>query len=347
MVILLFCFIGTGCVFAWDNINIAINHPQNAPYFIGLPEMNIDAEEFSTVLLKIKSSQSGTARLFWASSYDPQMNEPKNIWFYLDKSTESKEYVFNIKSQNPHWLGFIGQILIYPENGAEGIQIESARAIPGNLFTNIKSGWREFWGPRGRAVIGSTINVIPASSIFGRPINLYVYWITGLFFFCSLIYWSFQLILRQKKKDYALVSGIFKRSAKESFILIIVFWAFLALNTDINYFNIFKNDFIYTGKSIEQKRSIAYGPDYYEFLSFAKRELPATPVKFAVLSTRYAPELQARIYLAPHVLTAEADYLLLFYPDAGQIKITSGFKETAKLNANAYLMQRIKKNANH
>src|SRR3989344_4316791 len=104
---ILFVFIFSCSAAALDEIHIKITQAPNLPYFVGQPEMNIDAEEFDTVILKIKSNKSGTARLFWASSYDPQMNEPKSLWFSLDKTSGFKDYIFNVKSQNPNWVGFI------------------------------------------------------------------------------------------------------------------------------------------------------------------------------------------------------------------------------------------------
>jgi len=326
-------------------VNLNITQPKGAPYFIGQPEINIDAEEFSTIVLKIKSNKSGTARLFWASNYDPQMNEPKSIWFSLDKTDYFKSYYFNVRSQNPSWIGFIGQILIFPENGPEGIELESAQATPGNLITNIKSGWQEFWGPRGRVVIGSTINVIPSSNIFGTSINLYIYWIIGIFFVIYFLVRYFQMPETKKSKEPRIYLA-FAETAKRTLFLSIALWILLTLNADYNYFNIFKDNYSkYFGKTIEEKRAIAYGKDYYDFLVFAKEKLPKAPIKFGLLSSRYAASLQARIYLVPHIFNgalSQSSYLLVFYPDKKELAAEKGFSLLAKLNDNAYIMKRMK-----
>jgi hypothetical protein len=332
-------------VFAWDNIDISIKQPPNAPYFIGLPEMNIDAEEFSTLILNIKSCKSGAARLFWASSYDPQINEPKSIWFYLDKSNEPKEYVFNVKSQNPNWIGFIPQVLIYPENGMKGVQVDSARAIPGNLFTTIKSGWREFWGPRGRMVVGSTINLIPSSSLFGRSINLYIYWIVILTFFSLLAYHYLQNFKLLKDPLKTLIQA-YPKAFKQSLILMFSLWFLLAVNTDINYFNIFKSDMaVYGGKTLGQKRALIYGQDYYAFLTAAREKLPLKPAKFAIISSKYAADHQARIFLVPHVLTTDLndkdlEYILAFHPPPAYTYYKNKFKFLIKFNADEYILRK-------
>jgi hypothetical protein len=329
---------------AFDQINIAVSQPPNTPYFIGMPEINIDSEEFNTMILKIRSDRNATARLFWASNLDPRMNEPKTIWFYLKKSSDYKEYIFNVGSQNPYWMGFVGQFVIYPEGGTGGVEIQSARVITGNLFTNIASGWREFWGPKGREVIGSTINVIPGSTIFGISINTYIYWLIGIMFTVSL---AFNYMNKPKKQKDSLkaLSASFGKSLNYTILSILALWFILALNADYNYFNLFKDNFNkYFGRSIEDKRAIAYGRDYYEFLRFAKEKLPAEPAKFSVISSIYAPDLSSRIYLVPHVYTDPADkdlaYLLIFNPRPDQNYDKTNFTLFAKLNDNEYILRK-------
>ncbi|MFH1387626.1 MAG: hypothetical protein ABIH50_08170 [bacterium] len=343
-----FLFIFSSFAAALDEINFSFTKPAGTPYIVGAPEMNVDAEEFTTLIIKIKSVKSGTARLFWASSLDQQMNEPKSLWFFLNKSDSPKEYVFNVKSQNPYWIGFIPQILIFPDGGSQGVEIESAKAIPGDLFTNIRSGWREFWGPKGRVVIGSTINLIPSSSFFGRSINLYVYWLIGLgflFLFTLNYYKSQKANKKTKKKDQAIFYSIFQESGKQTLFLAFFFWILLTFSSYFNYFNIFKDNFSkYFGKSIEAKREITYGKDFYKYLAFAKEKLPKKPVKFAFLSSRYAAELQARIYLIPHVLTRdisqEAEYLLFFQSDPNQ-HVNKTFSFYAKFADGQYIMKKV------
>jgi len=295
-----------------------------------MPEVNIDAEEFDTIIFKIKSNKSGTARLFWASTYDPRMNEPKSLWFFIDKSSDYKEYVFNVKSQNPYWMGFTGQILIYSDNGPEGVEIKSAKAVTGNLLTNLKSGWREFWGPRGRVVIGSTINVIPSSSIFGSSINVYIYWLTGIFFLA---------VFAWKRSFYA--------AGRWAIYFALAAWLLLGINANLNYFNIFKDNFSkYFGKTIEEKRAVAYGVNYYNFLEFVRKSLPAEPVKLSIISSLYAPDLQARIFLIPHILADPTDkslqYLLIYHPSPDQKYDKKSFSLYAGLREDEYILKRIK-----
>ncbi|MGB9613363.1 MAG: hypothetical protein ACPL4K_04210, partial [Candidatus Margulisiibacteriota bacterium] len=234
--LLLFAFSYPG--FSFEKINISFQPAKDQPYFIGVPEINIDAEEFTTLVIKMKSSRSGTARLFWASNYDPQFNEAKSLWFFLDKSGNFKEYVFNVKAQNPYWLGFIKQLLIFPEGGIGGITIESAQATPGNLITNLKSGWREFWGPRGRLVIGSTINTIQSSNLFGRSIFVYIYWLLGL---TTLGYFSYQTYKWQQLKKKPPFETVWLNTGIMSFITLITFWFLLEASSLFNNWLAFKD----------------------------------------------------------------------------------------------------------
>lgn len=320
-----------------QEISIPFRPVPAQPYFES-PQVTIDSAEYNTLVLRIEAKQNGTARLFWATHYDMQFNQPKSIWFSL-KSGE-RNYYFNIPSQNPNWIGWIKGFLIYPEIDNKLIEIKQAEIIQGNLLTNIRSGWQEFWGPKGRTVIGSTINLIPSSSIFGKSVNIYIYWIIGVFF---VLFLAFQLY--QNKGNFNLS---FENSIKKTFVLALAFWILLALNSDLNFFKIFKGNFSkYFGKTIEQKRAIAYGKDYYDFLVFAKEKLPKEPVEFGLLSSRYAASLQARIYLVPHVYIDNPDkdflYLLLFHPSSDRTFEQKNYKTLTKLDEDKIILKRFEK----
>jgi hypothetical protein len=264
LILSLFCL----PVFGNQIINISMTRPPNAPYFIGIPELNnIDSDEFSTLVLRIRSNESGVARLFWASSYDPRMNEQKCILFNVGSSNNFREYVFNVKSQNRFWTGFIRQILIYPENGPEGFQIESAVAEHGNLFSDIKSGWREFWGPNSRLILGSTVNDMKATRLYGVPINWYLYVIVLL---SSVLIFGYSFL---KTKDLALS---WQNCGKAAVIVAIASWGFLEFSNSISQYYQLKSDFLRFGfKSLEEKRAILVGKDFYDFLGFCRENIPA------------------------------------------------------------------------
>lgn len=296
-------------ILAFDQININFIHPPNAPYFIGNPEMNIDAEEFMTVSLKIKSEKSGTARLFWATNFDPQMNEPKSIWFFLKKSDYPREYVFNLRSQNPYWAGFVQQFAVFSEPGIDGIEITSANAKTSNFSTSIISGWQEFWGPRGRVVVGSTINTIQSSNLFGRPIFVYIYWLLGLAAI-GISAWGFNRWLALKKKPP--FAEVWLKSGKNIALVLAVGWALLELSSLYNNLLAVRDDWKYVGKSYQEKLTIANTGDFYPFIRFCEKHIPSG-AKFEMRIPPIYNDIKAIYYLYPHQYsTTEADYLVVY-----------------------------------
>ena len=306
--------------FAFDQINLTFTQPQNTPYFLGQPEINIDAEEFTIIILSIKSNKSGTARIFWASSYDPQMNEPKSIRFFLNKG--SREYIFNVKSQNAYWMGFIGQLLIYPENGPEAIEILRAKAVTGNLITNIKSGWQEFWGPRGRLVVGHTINTIQSSNLFGRSIFVYIYWILGIIAGTALLF---------KRHE----------TGKIVFLSIIFFWILLEISSSYNHSLQFRQDLKYLGKSPTEKLILANTGDFYPFIRFCEKNIPEN----AYFDYRIPPiynDIKARYYLYPRKTQKGGEYLIVYDAKVGP-EIIASYSSWKTFRDGATIMKRTKK----
>ena len=329
-----------------EDINLSFQKVPGQPYFES-QELMIDGEEYNTVVLRLKSTESGTGRLFWANSYDPQFNQPKSIWFLIRSGEHN--YYFNVSSQNPNWLGWVKKMLVMPEFESNNLEIVSAKSVSGNLFYNIASGWQEFWGPKGREVIGSTVHLIPSSAIFDKSINIYIYWIIGLFFIISIF---FNLFKSLSKKHLALKSiiPIYNNAFKNTIISSLVLWVLLTLNSDYNYFNILKDNYHkYFGKTIEQKRAVAYGLEYYDFLMFAKEHLPKEPVKFGLLdwsgNDRLQVTLRTRTLLIPHyyIENAERDYpfLLVYHPDPSSVWREKYYTLFAKYKDKEYIMKRI------
>lgn len=318
--IFVFCFL-LSVSFA-DNIVVPFTQVPNQPYFQSA-QLMADSAENNTIILTLKSNRRGTARLFWANHYDPQFNQPKSLWFFIKPGLH--DYVFNVSSQNQNWIGWIKALLIMPEFPLSDFEVREAKIVPGSFSTDIASGWQEFWGPNGRIVVGSTINLMSSSAVYGRSINIYLYWLVGI----STLF--FLLV----------------RSVRSTMIILLACWTFLAFNSAYNFVNLFKDDFTkYFGKTIEQKRSVAYGQELYDFLVFAKKSLPAKPVEFQIVSSTYSPDLQGRIYLLPHIYSysfdRKPDYLLVYKPSLEQLAKVKGFSLVARLNDNAYIVKRNK-----
>jgi len=301
--------VASSAALALDQINIQFAPQPNTPYFVGQPEFNIDAEEFNTVILKIKSTKSGTARLFWATNFDPQMNQPKSIWFFVDRSNDFKEYSFNLRSQNGYWAGYVGQLLVYPENGPEGIEVGPSQAVVGNLGTNISSGWREFWGPSGRLVIGSTINTMASVNLFGRPITVYLYWLIVLAGLGYGGYLTNKWLAKKTKEPFA---SLWPQIGQGVVLTILFGWCLLEASNTFNLWQIVQQDARFVGKQIEEKRVLANTGDFYNFILFCQKNIPAR----ARFDQRIPPiynDIKAIYYLYPRKLsTTEAEYLVVY-----------------------------------
>ena len=334
---LCFFMLWFSAAYGWDQINFSVSQPAGLPYFVGVPEINVDTEEFSTLILKIKSTQSGTARLFWSCSLDQRINEPKSLGFYLDKSSGFKEYVFNVGAQNPYWMGYVNQIIVLPENNA-AIEIASAQAISGNFLTNCQSGWREFWGPFSRKTIGSTINVVKSPTIFGQSVYLLTYWII----FLLIIYFITQGYLAEKAWSLTLWESV----GKKVVVATIIIWGLLEISSLNTYWQNTRTDWAqYFGKTPSAKAEQTIGPSLYNFIAFCRGSLPANGVRVAMVwPEQYGYlALQARYYLLPNQLGNDpapnngVNYILVYQRDNYSFP---GFAVFKRLSNNEYILRK-------
>lgn len=262
------------------------------------PQLTIDSAEYDTLILRVRAEQSGTARIFWANHYDPQFNHPKSIPFFLRKGTH--DYIFNIASQNPNWIGWVKGVLVFPEFDPRLVEVKGAEIITGNFLTNIRSGWQEFWGPRGRLVIGSTINTIQSTNFFGRPIYSYIYWLLGLI---AIGYAAYLLYTQQYN---------WQRVGQIVFFALVICWLLLELSAFYSNWLMFKNDLKYFGKSTQEKLVLANTGDFYPFIDFCRANLPID-AKFDIRIPPIYNDIKAVYYLFPRKLsTAESNYLVVY-----------------------------------
>ncbi|MBI5701260.1 hypothetical protein HZC34_05410 [Candidatus Saganbacteria bacterium] len=323
-------------VFGQDQIQIKFIQQPNTPYFAGQPEISIYAGEYDTVNLRIKSEKSGTARLFWATDFDPNFNQQKSIWFFIDRSVAFKEYTFNLRSQNKYWAGLVGQLVVFPENGLDGFTVAQSNAAAASISSNISSGWRELWGPRGRLIEGPSINNMQANYIFGIPINYYIY------FSILLVGFSAFLCHFIISKDLAYSLKIFRQAAIFAcvgFLGLISIWS---LN---NQWLQLKGDFrIFGFRSLEEKQAAFVGKEFYGFLSFIKANVPQrAKVEMLQSSQAYGSEI-ASYYLYPlNFYLKPADYILVFHyqKDLGQVlNYLKDYYLFKKQSDQAYILRR-------
>jgi hypothetical protein len=267
------------------------------------PQLTIDSAEYDTLILRISAKEGGTARLFWINHYDPQFNQPKSIAFFLRKGTH--DYMFNIASQNPNWIGWVKGVLVFPEFDHRLVEVKGAEIITGNFLTNIRSGWQEFWGPRGRTVIGSTINTIQSTNLFGRSIMFYIYWFLAIW---ALGCTTFLFI--QHKFNWQKLGKLVVFAA-------LACWLLLEISSLFNNWLMFKSDLKYFGKSSRDKLIMANTGDFYPFIEFCRSNIPID-AKFDIRIPPIYNDIKAVYYLYPRERsTLEADYLVVYDQPSG------------------------------
>ncbi|MBU1626487.1 hypothetical protein KKB18_03885, partial [bacterium] len=173
----------------------------------------------------------------------------------------------------------------------------------GNMLTNIFASWQEFWGPKGRIVIGSTINVIASSKIRGKSLNYYFYWILFLSFIILLI----RNLTLNKKFQLA-----WDKTSISLLIIFLALWGISECNNLYNEWHQLKNDFKnYAGKSLDRKYAKALGfPDLYEFIKFCELKIP--PTSIYALYTSLPTDPKPSYYLYPRTGSSTPEYILVF-----------------------------------
>jgi len=285
-----------------QEIQVPFQQIPNQPYF-ATPQLTIDSEEYNTIILKMEAKKSGTARIFWANHYDPQFNQPKSIWFSVKAGEHN--YIFNLPSQNPNWLGWTKGFLVYPETE---IKIKQAKVIKGGLLTNTQSGWQEFWGPRGRSVVGSTINTIQSSNLYGRSIFIYIYWIIGLILVGIILFEIKNYFVLKEKPP---VNILFINVGKKLFIIAIIFWFILEASTLTNNWREARKDLRLFGKSLNEKRALVNTKDFYPYIQFCKTQLPQN-TQFDFRIGGMYNDIKAKYYLYPREYQKNAQFMLIY-----------------------------------
>ncbi len=304
--------------------DVSLNFAKNPAYpAFESQEITLSADDYNTISLKLNCSQAGTARLLFSTTYDPQFNAQKSLWFFLSKGEHT--YYFNVPTQNQNWMGFIKKIVILPDFDASTVIVSNGSLGSGNFFTTAASGWQEFWGPRGRLTVGSTINTIQCPLLFGRSIYVYIYWLLSLAavsVFCVSFY---QTITAQSKKKIAINS---REILKITFLQtgLVVFWmaigAWLCLQAGgfYNYALDLRGHGKYFGKEYREQLAAANFGDFYPFIEFVEANLPKDAAFDFQIGQIYG-NIKAIYYLYPHEYHQNAAYLIVYDqklpPEAG------------------------------
>lgn len=310
---------------AADEIALAFRKRPGLPSIAGLPARGIDTERFDTLIFRMRADREGTSRLRWVSSTDRRVDDAKSLWFFFHKSAVPREYVFNVRSQNPLWRGLVPGILIQPDDGPLGIEVESGRAVAGDLLSDIRSGWQEFWGPNGRLVVGSTINTIKSSNLFGRPIFIYLYGLIGLVIACSLGWAA------------CAEPGAAPSPGRTAVRTILFFWLLLEFSSYHNDWLHIVEDWRFFGMSREETLIAANTPDFFPFIEFCEKNIPPG-AGFSMRIPAYN-DIKARYYLYPRRVEADAEYLVV-YQDAPEPSLAKRYAAFKSFRGDAYILKR-------
>jgi len=323
----LLCALALSCpaASASDGIALAFRKRPGLPSIAGLPTKGIDAEKLNTLIFRMRADREGTARLRWISSADPRVDDAKSLWFFFHKSDAPREYVFNVRSQNPLWRGLVPGIMIWPDDGPLGVEVESGRAVARGLLSDIRSGWQEFWGPNGRLVVGSTINTIKSSNLFGRPIFVYLYGLIGLVIAGSLAWSS-----RAK-------SGAAPPPGRIAVGTILFLWLLLEVSSYHNDWLQVVEDWRFFGRSREETLIAANTPDFYPFIEFCEKNIPPG-AGFSMRIPAYN-DIKARYYLYPRRVETDAEYLVV-YQNVLEPPLAKRYVAFKSFRGDAYILKR-------
>lgn len=314
--------------------------PQKGISYFYSPSLFVVADNYPIFSIKVKSPQGGELFVLWTTSYDPKADQRKSIKISLKASNRFKEHIFNMEHLNRNWEGIINSIAIIPYN-LDSVEVKEIKLSEPNLVLNFKSGISEFFGPKGREVTGVTINVISASSLFGRPIHYYFYWFIFIFFIFCLAYFFY--------KTQSL-SETWKKSAKSTMIFIFCLWFFLSLNGMYNDISNLAKDFsLYDFKALEKKQGLSTGEEFYDYIKFCKEKIPADSIVILYHDDHLGPiGLKGRYYLYPLKIfkksgpNFEHDYMLCYFPPDDKYLKSPNYQLFETLTQDKYILKRIK-----
>lgn len=157
----------------------------------------------------------------------------------------------------------------------------------------------------------SYINSLPPLSIFGLSLDLMIYLVIGILVFLLII-----------KRE----SGKVKQA-------LLFFWLFPSfLYTIQSAVQIYFENGVFGGKSLDEVREITTASGLYSFLKFAQNYIPKNePVKLILPKEPAYFSQKAPYYLYPHEVLDNALYVLVFNTDyvfsSNNIDLVAKFKE--------------------
>lgn len=302
-----------------DSMLIVSSKKTSSGIYNRLP-LNLSTEKYDLLKIELKTSKTGQGEISWISGKQ-KFSKARSFPFYLKSPNTYHAYYLNLKPYNPSQT--IDRILFFPFSGPGRAEIKTLKFIKGSWGEKIMAAWQEFWGPRERGRLGESFLVIKSPRIFGRSI---FYYLNLLILICAV------LLFLIKNTGYTL-------------FLILILWGILEVNTLTNNWVLFQHNLPFWGKSLEEKRAMQNVKDFYKFIKFAEKIIPADS-SFEILTHPKYPYTQARAgyYLYPRKMAENAPYLLIFDAELDRLILTN-YKVIEKFRKGAYILKRKKANA--
>ncbi len=287
-----FCL--AGAVLAASELNLAGPAPHwaaavraGSTRFINTAPLNVSLKDFALLAVSVRTSSSGVAELYWAPARD-KFSPLRNYPFYVDG--RGRENLINLAAYTRDGETTVNHFFIVVPGSAE---IAGLKLVKGGPWQLAAAGWQEFFGPLSRTADGLEFLVIRSPRLFGRP---FLSLLNALLFACLLI-----VLLLRGKWDLR----------RAFLVLLLAGWGLVELNSLRNNWLAVQRDARYLGRPLEVKQAMMNEGDFYAFLKFAERELPAGSV-FDVATSHLDYNFRAAYYLYPDKYLAGGPYLLVY-----------------------------------
>ena len=287
-----FCLAGAAC--AAGELNLLNPAPHwgattraGTTRIINAVPLNVSLKDFDLLAVRLRTSGPTVVELYWAPARD-KFSRLRNYPFYADG--RGQENFINLAAYTRDGAATLNHFLLAVQGTVE---ITELKLVKSNLWQKTAAGWQEFFGPLSRLADGMEYIIIRSPRLFGRSFI----WLVNCLLFLLLP----AVLLLRGRRDLRRVF----------LILLLAAWGLLELNSLRNNWLTAQRDARYLGRPLEVKRAMMNEGDFYAFLKFAERELPAGAT-FDTLLAGFDYSFRAAYYLYPKNYEAGGRYLLVY-----------------------------------
>lgn len=304
---------------------LRIDFPDTDCYVIS-PPLFLNANVYRFLRVHMMTSKSfQKARVFWIGPFNGNFERQFSLPINVGGDWGFHTYIIDM-SLHPGWAGTIGRLMIAPINGGGEVKIRDIEFPEYSPLLKIRSFLQEFFGLETNPIPPNLgmVFMITGPLLEGRPFNIFVYRASVYLFILSLIL-SFGFVLKNARFKFspALIRKAFLAGIYYLVLMIFVFWMLIEGKFAFDDAKVLIADYqAMWGKTLDEKRSIITGGDFYEFVGFCDKNLPDDIAVSHVFSNNlyYAFDgwlsSKAKYYLFPKYRSDSAGYKLVFGPGA-------------------------------